>query len=390
MNFGAAQLLFALLRQALFGVSLTENERALFPQVDMKRFLEVAKKHDVIHLIGKGLVDSGLVTKESPYFTFCQKAQVMAVLRYEQLEFELHRVAEALERAKIPFLPLKGSVLRAYYPEPWMRTSCDIDVLVHNDDLNRAIEIFQNELGYKEAGRTRCDIAFATEGGLHIELHFDLIFETHANGAHKILEHVWDYATAKENYEYWHVLSDDMFYYYHIAHMAKHFENGGCGIRPFIDVLILNKLPFAKQDKREELLKKGNLLQFAVASENLSLVWFQGQEHNVLTSQMESFLIFGGAFGNMKNHLTVWQQKKGGKRGYFWSRIFPDRQFMGYNFHYVKKNPWLMPVAYVHRAFVILFRGNAINSVRELKANNEVDDDNSAVIKQMLDGLGLL
>ena len=63
---------------------------------------------------------------------------------------------------------------------------------------------------------------------------------------------------------------------------------------------------------------------------------------------------------------------------------------MSIHFKYVEKHPWLMPIAYIHRAFVILFKGNAANSLRELKVNNSVDGDNSSGVKQMLSDLGLL
>ena len=40
--------------------------------------------------------------------------------------------------------------------------------------------------------------------------------------------------------------------------MAKHFENGGCGVRPFIDLWILNhRRPFDRA-KRESLLRDGD------------------------------------------------------------------------------------------------------------------------------------
>lgn len=29
-------------------------------------------------------------------------------------------------------------------------------------------------------------------------------------------------------------MKEEMFYFYHIAHLAKHFEVGGCGIRQII------------------------------------------------------------------------------------------------------------------------------------------------------------
>ena len=42
----------------------------------------------------------------------------------------MQKTSFKIKKVQIPFLPLKGSVIRQYYPEPWMRTSCDIDILV--------------------------------------------------------------------------------------------------------------------------------------------------------------------------------------------------------------------------------------------------------------------
>ena len=54
---------------------------------------------------------------------------------------------EALEKAEIPFLPLKGSVIRKYYPEPWMRTSCDIDLLIHKEEADNVVNLFTEKFG---------------------------------------------------------------------------------------------------------------------------------------------------------------------------------------------------------------------------------------------------
>ncbi len=383
-------VLLSLLRAAFYGRTLTESERSDFAGVDLKSLLGVAKKHDVIHLVAKAIIDNGLITKDSPYYAVCQKAQVMAVYRYEHLNFELQTVAKLFETAEIKFLPLKGSVLRAFYPEPWMRTSCDIDVLVHESDLEKAVELLQKECGYKEVARTTCDIAFEAKSGCHIELHFNLISDEFANGAHNILKNVWDYAEPKDDYKNWLVLSDDMFYFYHIAHMSKHFENGGCGIRPFLDLFILDNLTNVDKEKRDELLIKSNMLKFADGARKLSRVWFGDEQHDTLTELMESYLLYGGAFGTMTNKIAVGQQKTGGKKSYALSRIFPSQKFMSVHFKYVENHAWLLPVAYVHRAFVILFKGNAANSLKELKASSEVSSEKSDSTGQMLSDLGLL
>ena len=383
-------LMLALLRSALFGDTLTDDKKAFFSDDVAKALFEVAKKHDVIHLIAKALCDNGIITKDHPYFPACQKAQVMAVYRYEQLNFELEQVSALFEKTQIPFMPLKGSVLRAFYPEPWMRTSCDIDVLIHPEDLEKATELLKTELNYTEALKTSCDIAFNAPSGRHVELHFNLISENYANDAHLLLENVWDYASLKEGQNYHYVLSDEMFYFYNIAHMSKHFENGGCGIRPFLDLWVLDNMPGVSKADRDELLKKGKLYDFAEGARLLSNVWFGGGQHNELTSIMEAYLLHGGAFGTMANKVTVQQQKKGGKKGYALSRIFPNLKFMRNAFPYVDKCVILLPFAYIHRFFQVLFRGNAVKSMQELKANSTVSEQTSDSAKLMLEKLGLL
>ena len=84
----------------------------------------MSAKHDVIHLLALGLKQNELISKENSEI---EKYILKAVFRYERLRYEYNNLCDALEKAQIPFIPLKGSVIRKYYPEAWMRTSCDID-----------------------------------------------------------------------------------------------------------------------------------------------------------------------------------------------------------------------------------------------------------------------
>ena len=387
MDFVLSDLLIASINWSLFSAPISNKTQR--SDEELKSLINAAQKHDVAHLVAKALCDNGIITKEHPYFAACQKAQVMAVYRYERLNFELQSFGKMFEEAEIEFLPLKGSVLRDYYPEPWMRTSCDIDVLVKPERLDDALTLLKAN-GYEELTRTTHDVEFKAPSGCKVELHFSLIGERYATDTHRLLLNVWDYAEKKDGCNYWYTLSDDMFYLYHVAHMSKHFEDGGCGVRPFVDLFILDNLENVDKSKRDELLKKAEMLKFAEGARALSRVWFGKEEHTDLTLKMETFLIRGGAFGNMDNKIAVGQQMNGGKKRYALSRIFPDRKFMSRDFKYVEKHPWLLPVAYVHRAFVILLKGKATDSIKELKANNSVADEKSNATKQMLDELGLL
>jgi hypothetical protein len=97
---------------------------------------------------------------------------MVAVYKYENLNYEYGRLCKTLDEAKIPFIVLKGAVIRKYYPEPWMRSSCDIDILVKESDLERATEVVKTELGFTVTDKTHHDIQMYSPSGVMFELHF--------------------------------------------------------------------------------------------------------------------------------------------------------------------------------------------------------------------------
>ncbi len=386
MNRNTLDLQFALLRSALHGELLLPEERELLTEDMIPALATMAKHHDLSHLLALGLKTNGLLPKDAPALG---NEIMKAVFRYEQLQYDLTELCRALEEAEIDFIPLKGSVLRRHYPEPWMRTSCDIDVLVHAADLDRAVAALTDTLGYTAGGKNSHDISLHTPSQMHVELHYDLVEDGRANGASEVLEGVWDTSIVKEGMHHHREMPDEMFYFYHIAHMAKHFENGGCGIRPFIDLWILDRLESADQSKRDDLLRKGNLLQFAEVSRALSRVWMDGVDHTDLTAQMEHYILRGGVYGTTENRVTVQQQKRGGRLKYAVSRIFLSYHSIKYLYPILQKHRWLTPAMEVHRWFKLAFGGRAKRAMRELKLNNEVTRSEAESTRKFLGDIGL-
>lgn len=253
-----------------------------------KSILDAAKRHDVGHLAALGPKNNGL----SEDYALEDKL-LSAVYRYETFKRELNALSAALNAAQIPFMPLKGSVIRQYYPEPWMRTNCDIDILVHASDLDRATECLERKLSYEFKGRGSHDALLVSKSGKHIELNYALSEGNDA--AAQVLKSVWGNACNTGEFRY--DMADEMLYFYHIAHMAKHFENGGCGIRPFIDIWALNHRAEFDKSTRKALLKKGGLNTFAAQAELLS----------ESTEQTEDYILRGGVYGTNTNRVAVQQ-----------------------------------------------------------------------------------
>lgn len=386
MNQRTIELLFAFVRSAISGTKIKDEERESYSPDMLEDLLEIAFKHDMVHMLVYGLKQNNLISKEDAQI---EKSIFTAVYRYERLKYEYENVCNALENAQIPFIPLKGSVIRKYYPESWMRTSCDIDVLVKPEDLEKAISYLSQKLQYVEKGRATHDVLLASPIGVHVELHFDLVEEGRANNAIDILSSVWNNVSLHENYGYWHEMSDEFFYFYHIAHMAKHFETGGCGVRPFVDLWILDNMNGANKLKRDELLLKGGLSDFANTSRTLNEVWFGEKKADELISKLQDFILHGGLFGSVDNRVALQQKKKGGRLRYFVSRVFISYAKLKRYYPILEKHRWLMPVMQIRRWFMIFKPDVARMAKRELIVNSSIDKTKADEMNIFMKNIGL-
>ena len=245
-------ILFALLRSVVCGEALQPDFAAACTQETIAAVIKLADKHDLAHLVVHAMEKINIPQCDVPV----KQKKTMAIYRYAQLDYELERIRRTLEKAQIPFIPLKGSVLRQYYPEPWMRTSGDIDILVHEEDLSRATDYLVSELGYTNKGRAYHDVVFHAPSGVTLELHFILAEESSFPGALKITSAVWDYTKPVPDCLYEKQLTWEMFYFHHIFHMASHFCAGGCGIRFILDHFIIKTKLHIDSTKCRKMLQE--------------------------------------------------------------------------------------------------------------------------------------
>lgn len=380
------EMLFALLRSVVCGEPLCEQQRVEFADERLEELTALARKHDLLHLVAFGLQKNALIGADHEL----RREIFSAAVRCEQLQHEMKKLSGVLEEAEIPFLPLKGSVLRGYYPEPWMRTSCDIDVLVSAENVERASALLIERCGYTRGGKSSHDITLFAKSGRHVELHYDLVEEGLAVRAAEALRSVWDTATVCAGYSYRYEMPDEVFYFYHIAHMAKHFEHGGCGVRPFIDLWILDHLEGADTSKRNALLEQGGLLTFAEVCRKLSRVWFGGEEADPICERVQAYLLYGGVYGATENRIAVGQQKRGGALRFALSRIFLPYDVIKFYYPVLQKRKWLLPAMQVRRWGRLIFRGGFRRGMKELQYNQSIDGAKADETASMLRDIGLL
>ena len=393
-----AQTMFNCIKCEICG----QNEKIVLPEVSA-RFLaamyQLSKKHDIAPIVGNALNKCGafeilLVDIEESEREAIAKIKTKfdeqiftAVYRYETINYELEQICKTLEEAKIPFIPLKGSVIRKYYPEPWMRTSCDIDILVKEKDADNAAEYLQTQLQYGVDRKGQHDVSIFTSSNVHVELHFKLLDSDFKQV--KDLIDVWsgDEISLLSGSEY--KMSKELFLLYHMYHMAKHFVHGGCGIKPFIDLWIIkNKVGF-DEEKAQKMLQESGLLAFFERSTDLVNVWFEGKEHSEITQEMENYILQGGVYGTLKQNLAMSQNKKGGKFRHLMSRIFLSYKDMAIYYPSLKKCPILFPFYQVRRWCKILFCGGRKAAMNEIKVNQNITTEEQERAKKLLEELNL-
>lgn len=379
-------VLVALIRGVICGETIGEEVKAACTPEMLAGVYVLARKHDLAHLVGQAVSKLGL--PESEPAKACKQAAMMAFVRYMRLNLQYMQICNTLEEMQIPFIPLKGSVLRDSYPEAWMRTSCDIDILVREEQLDIATQGIIDKLGYRFVEKTGHDVSLFSPDGMHFELHYSIMEDTKVVGSQCVLDNFWDYAEPCSGKRFHYQIPDELFYFYHIAHMAKHVETGGCGIRSFLDLWILDHRLVHDKDKRDALLLKGGLQKFAAAARDLAEKWFSGKQTDAMSQQFEHFILDGGVFGTMKSHVAMQQTKKGGKLGYALSRIFLPYDIIKFHYPILQKHKWLTFAFQPVRWLRLLFNGSVKGSVLELKTNMAVSGE-EAGIEQLWDYLGL-
>ena len=373
-NKTTAKHLIALLGAELLGKNFTET----LSLEEIKEIYTLSKAHDLAHIAGDALSRAGLLTGEA--VKAFQKWQYLALYRYQRVSYELSELRRVFRKDKIPYMPLKGTVLREHYPDPAMRTSVDIDILVHPENLERVKKLLIETLSYRFDLEEGHDIGFFSPSELHVEIHFALCDEKDKRTLS--LGDPWENASLKEGSEYEYEMSNEFFYAYAMAHAAKHFYVGGCGIRPFMDMVVMRSKMPCNEGKLAALYEKAGLTAFAAYAEKLCDYWFFGAECDETLLSMEDYLLAGGAFGTLEGYVASVQGDKGGAY-YFWRKVFLPYQSMKKQFPILDKCPILLPFCHVARWFAIVFTSRRKKAAAQMKASQSLDREKTKQIVEL-------
>ncbi len=374
----------SLIRYEISGTPLPEG----FTVSDEDALIRLSEKQDLTHLIYDALAKNGIQCTDkkaaSQYFA--------ALWRVEQMDYELGRMSELFEENGIDYIPLKGCVMRGLYPERWMRTSADIDILLRAEQEEKAEALLVSELGYEQdnehAGVHHASF-FSPENHVHIEPHRMLFHEIHTDRYADVFNNIWDRSLPDpDGTEHRYVLSDADVYAFHLAHMEKHFhQSGGCSVRGLIDLWLLNRIPYVDAEGRKKRLKECQITTFEEKMHGLINAWMDGAPPE--NEYLEQFILEGYIYGNSERGAKL-ATVKSGKFGYILRRAFLPRSQMEGLFPVLKKHHWLLPVMWPVRWVKRLAdKGSRRRMKTQIKSSLNADEATLDLIGKMSDYLGI-
>lgn len=367
----------------LTGTGLDNSVKKQLTSDTVLSLYSLAEHHDMAHIVFSFLHKYGLQSDDAAYSKFNQKA-IMSVYRSEQIKYAYEQICNVFAKAAIPYISLKGLVIRPHYPQESMRTSCDIDILIKEENLNAAVNVLVKN-GFKYINKNYHDVLLISPAGVHLELHFNI--RENIDNLDSILKDAWQYTKQAEDSRY--EFTDEFFVFYMFAHMSYHFLSGGCGIKALMDIWVMKHKMGLTYECAGSLLEKSGIYRFAVEISKLSEICFSGTPKDEYSDMILYYILNGGVYGTEQNKTAVKKSKTKNTLFYLFQRLFLPYKTMVNLYPILKKAPFLLTFCWVLRLFAMLFGNKSKRTFKKIKIAKDVTESKINSITQMREYLEL-
>lgn len=396
------ELFLDILRAALRGRPFTPTQTLTAEQ--WQSLVQLAAIHKVEPLLWETVYASGAMQQAAPELAASVKRQVRQQVILQTLRTsEFLALSEALRKAGIDAIVVKGITCRTLYPRPDHRPSADEDLLIPAAQYDACREVFarfglMTPMEDREAADSY-EVPFRKPGSpLYIELHKQLFPEvSDAYGdLNRFFGGVFERAaevTACGGIVRTTAPTDHLFYL--ICHAFKHFLHSGFGIRQICDILL-----FAEHHGSE--LDWAQILQNcrAIRADRFAAAIFAiGQKHlgfdpdrakypadwraiRVDEGPLLADVLCAGVYGtadDSRPHSStitldaVAAQKEGRRaRGALLAAAFPSAKDLEGRYPWLKRHPYLLPAAWGSRILDYARRSRSgSNAAEAMKLGSE-------------------
>ncbi len=348
-----------------------------FDENTAKMLCALAKRHSITNLLYLAVRERGdfppvlLAALEKELFSTAHRTLMQ--------EHESARVTAALAAEEIPFLLMKGAVIRPLYPSPEMRVSCDVDIF-YDKKHRRTVDRMMEKFGYTLHESDPNHDEYVHASGVIVEMHRN--FLTDFPTVDRYYENVWERLIPAEGSAY--RMSDEDFYIYQTVHTMKHFATAGTGIRSVMDTFVyLLAKPALDRAYLERELSALRLWDFHIMLERLAAAWFGGEPMDADLSEISAYILGSGTYGiAVQRAVNDTAAVRGGKIGYLFFRAFPPYHWMAEKHPSLRQVPVLLPVFWLWRLVSVPFkkRGVVGDTVRAVRTADAVEAERLAEI----------
>lgn len=376
-----------LIKSGISGKAVT-----LPPDFDWDTAEQLGLKHQVLTVMYYGVVNSGLSLPQNTLSELENCAFQCVAFNQRQL-YEIENIYKAFDENKIEYMPLKGLILKSIYPKPELRQMSDADILIKPEQYGQIKPIMQS-LGFVEAEESDHELAWNKKGRLYVELHKRLI-PSHNKDYFDYYDDGWRLASRASGTRY--DMSDEDCFIFLFTHYAKHFRNGGIGIRHITDLYVfLLKKPDINKAYIESELDKLCLKEFYENTMKTVDVWFENAFDSEITDFITEMILTSGSYGTHDNQIVSQKINSASestsdtaiRTKELLSVIFPSYSTMIKKYGILKKCPILLPAMWIVRLVnAMLFKRKVIG--REKKNLKLLTADNISDYKEALKFVGL-
>lgn len=365
---------------------IINNKKADIPEdTDFERVLKLAYAHRVSGMVAYCGEKYDLPEETKGRF---QAELFKTAARHTAQEREVQELSKCFSDEKIEHCFLKGLKISSLYDIPEMRFMLDIDVYVNPEKFDDAIKVMENR-GYEKISVDEKDCSLSKKPFLNVDLHRDLKYDFDLG--YDFYKNVYERLVPIEN-SYEKTMTKEELYVYLLSHTAHHFATAGTGIKSVIDhyYIMKNLAPQCDENILKEYLIESGLEAFNDKFSKLTKVWFMGEESDIVTEQMEDYIILSGAYGTDINYYVNGVLRMGmseNKKEYFFKRLFPNYETMCFRYPVLKKCKLLLPVFWCVRILSSLTQTDRIKN--EASGISAVDETNKNKQEEFLKNVGL-
>lgn len=370
-----------------------------------RQIFSAASEHHILPMVYDAVIRSPAAKKADQQIFAPVKKQVMQIVMLQTIKTNAFlNLLPKLASAGITPVVVKGIICRELYPNPDYRISSDEDVLIPEDQFPVCHEVMLSsglELMNPAQDLMEFEVPYGQKGShLHIELHKQLFhpdaeaysdFNRFFSDTHQrsITQTVQGVSVPTMNH------TDHLLYL--ICHSFKHFLHSGFGIRQVCDICLYANA-FGNQIDWLSVLKHCKEIhadRFAAALFRIGEKYLtfhpetacypiQWKALEVDETPMLEDLMNSGVFGtssmsrrhssNMTlNAVSARKQGKSSRQSTF-KTIFPSAKNLSGRYFYLKKYPFLLPIAWMDR--IVKYTRETIgssdnNAVEAMKIGNQ-------------------